>query len=249
MKSLYCYVCLYWKNQEESSNEIYTILATKNEYAYWFDSTKENFEMKEKPRKIKGKFYTCTPIEIDGVYFAFYPDNEGCPLVNGEGKACLVGGEVKKFEENLLNEKEALIEHIKKSAIEEFWEETGYLLNSTDLEYSIFHYLENDGYGILFVPLSSLERLQEIVTTIQGNLQYVNDSDIPRIKNKDFSIIPRVWSNELKSVELVTVEAALTEFRSMNPRLAGWFVDGLVSQTICICFSFLVSFLSRCCLF
>ena len=213
----YSYVCLY---SVENENQISLLVAKKNLFAFWFDSTKEDFDKKRTQTKIKGKFYKHCGCKIEDHYFAFYPENNGCPLVNGEGKHCLVGGEVKKgFTAD-------------DSALEEFWEETGVRLDTSQFIERNLHdwpYSSTDSYGILFLKVSSVY-LTNVSNQISENLRYVQEVDIPRVKTGDYAnTLPRVFSNELDLVQVLSFEDALHIFNEMNPKLAGWFVEGLVS--------------------
>ena len=163
------------------------------------------------------------PQKYDDNYFVFYPNDNGCPIENGAGEYCLIGGEVKT---SLFAE--TIEEKIRLNSQEEFWEETGCKLSSLEIISERVKFWEGVGFGMYFIEISP-DQLQTLATQINANFQKVQEEYIPRIKSKDFSSIPTVWSNELEVVELETLEAAITRFRSMDPLLADWFVTSLVS--------------------
>jgi 8-oxo-dGTP pyrophosphatase MutT (NUDIX family) len=212
----YSYVCLYAKDLE---NKIWILIATKNKFAYWFDTTEEEAEGKPQVKsKVKGKLYNQFNVEIEGHYFAFFPENEGCPLTNGPEKICLMGGEAKKNKPP------------EESALEEFWEESGIRLEVSHFLSHNFHGWDSDQFGIYFIEVS-MEHLQTVEQTANENYQFVKESDIPRVRGNDYrTILPRVFSNEINSVQILSLEDATTDFQKVDPKIAGWFVMGLVRK-------------------
>lgn len=217
-----CYSYLYLYSRL-SANQTSVLIGRKNKFAYWFDTDVENVRLGDRIMKLKLGSFKVYPREINGHFFAFYPEGDGCPLENGPGESCIIGGEIK-----VSFSSESDQERVRKNALEEFWEETGFRLDSIPFNQDHVYISPSEPYGIYFVEIS-MDNMQFLAEKIRDNFITLMISDIPRVKNMDLTFEPRVWSNEIANVEIKSIEEALTIFRSMNPNIAGWFVDGSVS--------------------
>lgn len=220
-KRRWSYLCLYAK--DSTSGVLKVLTARKNQFSHWFDTDAENVAKGDRVLNLKHGQFKVYPRQINGHYFAFYPERNGYPLENGAGEACIVGGEVKAS--NLLENVE---ERMKANAVEEFWEETGFHIDSITFLHDHFYLAKGKPFGIYFVEVSA-EQLEAVATQISHNYNIVKTVDIPRVRALDLSIEPTVWSNEIASVEIMAIDDALSMFRAMEPSIADWFVEGLES--------------------